>query len=547
MKKIPIPSREEVYEYYVTQCHSHMECLAHFGISHSTFNRWLKQLDIAKTIEDTQNTNLRIYGTPYAIQSEEVQTKKNTTLLNKYGHTTSFYDPAVQERIRQTMLEKYGVEHPAQNSKVRERIAQTCIERYGGVSALTNPEIQAKSQETCLQKYDAPHAASNPDVRQKITDTCLQRYGVTSPLQNADVLNKMKRRQMRLHGYVSHMQKHIQHRDIWLSHEALRQYLTSKQDGYFTITDLAEFFNVTVSGMRYKIHAEQLEDYVEWKPSRSVYEDEIAGILQSWGIQNIKQNVRDILENQEIDLYLEDYKIGIEFNGDYWHSDIYHSDHGGRSTYHQSKSLAAERKGIFLFHIFEYEWTDPIVKENILNRLRTLLSQNTCKIPARKCQVQEITPKVKGKFLALNHIQGNDHSVINLGLFYNGELMACMTFAKPRSAKYTWELSRFCTKHGYNIQGGASKLFVYFIKQLRSGDVIVSYNDITKTTGKVYPLLGFEFASVNAPNYVWMNFLTGDIRSRYQEKEAGEAQRMHDAGYHRICDCGTKTWIYKVK
>lgn len=74
---------------------------------------------------------------------------------------------------------------------------------------------------------------------------------------------------------------------------------------------------------------------------------------------------------------------------------------------------------------------------------------------------------------------------------------------------------------------------------------MVSYNDITKTTGRVYPLLGFEMVSVNAPNYIWMNFSTGDIRSRYQEQAAGETARMHDAGYHRVCDCGTKTWVYK--
>ena len=57
----------------------------------------------------------------------------------------------------------------------------------------------------------------------------------------------------------------------------------------------------------------------------------------------------------------------------------------------------------------------------------------------------------------------------------------------------------------------------------------------------------FECASINEPNYWWVNFDTMDIRSRYQEQEAGEVERMHSQGYHRICDCGTKTWVYTKK
>lgn len=105
-------------------------------------------------------------------------------------------------------------------------------------------------------------------------------------------------------------------------------------------------------------------------------------------------------------------------------------------------------------------------------------------------------------------------------------------------------MSRFCNLHGYCVRGGASKLFKYFVDQLKAGDTISSYNDITKTKGDIYKILGFQCVSINQPNYVWINFNTSDIRTRYQEQTAGEVKRMHDAGYHRICDCGTKTWVY---
>ena len=72
--------------------------------------------------------------------------------------------------------------------------------------------------------------------------------------------------------------------------------------------------------------------------------------------RSFKEKLLNMLHgNNWFDIYLPEYHLGIEFNGSYWHSDIFHTDHKGRSTYHQEKSLKAEEVGIFLFHIFEYE------------------------------------------------------------------------------------------------------------------------------------------------------------------------------------------------
>lgn len=301
-----------------------------------------------------------------------------------------------------------------------------------------------------------------------------------------------------------------------------------------------------------KVFELNLEDYAQHLSDSSNYEFEIRDFLISYcnvKEEEIEMHNRTILAPQEIDIYIPSRHMGIEFNGDYWHCDLHekYQDHGGRSTYHQKKSLQAEEKGVFLFHIFEYEWNDPVVQSNIKNRLKTLLNSNGVKIPARKCVVQQISKEQKKEFLNTNHIQGNDRSSVYYGLFYQGEMVSCMTFTKPKNKQYTWELSRFCNKHNYIVQGGASKLFKHSIQLMNQGDTIVSYNDITKTSGKIYKTLQFSCISINNPNYIWMNFTTGDIRTRYQEQESGEVERMHKLNYHRICDCGTKTWLYKVK
>lgn len=245
----------------------------------------------------------------------------------------------------------------------------------------------------------------------------------------------------------------------------------------------------------------------------SHYEDEICEMLiNDIGIPKaeIKKHVRSGIfdDKREIDIYLPKYKVGIEFNGNYFHSDLQekNSDHNGRSRYHQKKSLDALQKGVFIFHIFEYEWNNLTEKEKIKNRLSSILIKNKRKIAGRKCEVKYITKEQKKVFLDDNHIQGNDHCSQQIGLFLEEELVACMTFVKPKSRKYTWELSRFCSKKGTTVQGGASKLLQFFTRTLQPGDTISSYNDITKTSGHIYEVLGFKCTSVNPPNYIWMNF-----------------------------------------
>ena len=261
----------------------------------------------------------------------------------------------------------------------------------------------------------------------------------------------------------------------------------------------------------------------------------------------MKFHNKSILNGKEIDLYDEEKKIGIEFNGNFWHN-----EYGKNKNYHQQKSLLAEEKGIFIYHIFEYEWIEK--KDKIINQLNNLLGLNQEKIYARKCIIKEVDNESKRIFLEENHLQGNDSSSIKLGLYYNNELVSLMTFVKPRfNKKYQYELSRFCSKNNCNVIGGASKLFKYFIEKYNPQSII-SYSNIAHTKGKLYETLGFELDSISDPNYVWCN--NGhDILTRYQcqkhkllkqgFKGNTEVEIMHNNGFYRIFDCGNKVWIWK--
>ena len=542
---------DQINHYYIDELWNREQICEFFHFSETYFKKLIKEGLVQKktqeqVLQTMNNTNIERYGDANYRNLE----KAKQTLLERYGDEN-------YRNIEQGMKTKADND-PDWKEKYVEKMQATKFERYGD-SGYNNPE---KISETKKENMSDP--VKKESFMNKIKQTKLERYGnefylnitqikqtIFNKYGSSSYLNSKKRINNNLgrFGVKFPEQKNISHYDIWSDNEKFCKYLDDNPNQ--TYKELSTFFNVDRTTINQKVLDLGLQDYIQYLSGSSNYEYEIKDFLISEcniTEEEIEMHNRTVLRPLEIDIYIPSKNIGIEFNGDYWHCDIHEKfqDHGGRSTYHQRKSLQAEEKGIFLFHIFEYEWNNPIVQSNIKNRLKTLLNSNGVRIPARKCIVREISKEQKKEFLNVNHIQGNDRSSVYYGLFYQDELVSCMTFTKPKNTQYTWELSRFCNKHDCIVQGGASKLFKHAVKNMNYGDTIVSYNDITKTSGKIYKTLSFSCISINNPNYIWMNFTTGDIRTRYQEQASGEVDRMHKLNYHRICDCGTKTWLYKV-
>jgi hypothetical protein len=173
-----------------------------------------------------------------------------------------------------------------------------------------------------------------------------------------------------------------------------------------------------------------------YQQNRSNAEDEIIKYIESLVNTTIETNNRTICNGKELDILLPEYKFAIEYNGIYWHNDDNVS-----KQYHLHKTKAAIMNGYSLLHIFDYHWItkQPIVKSIIRSKLN--LSE---RIHARKCTVKIVTSKEKNDFLDETHLQGKCNSKINLGLYYNNELVNLMTFGLPR---YSKEYDYFITRN----------------------------------------------------------------------------------------------------
>lgn len=254
-----------------------------------------------------------------------------------------------------------------------------------------------------------------------------------------------------------------------------------------------------------------------------------------------------ILDGRELDIYIPEKKLAIEFDGLYWHSEV-----NKENNYHFIKTEECERKGIQLIHIFEDEW--KYKQEIVKSRLKGLLGLNE-RMFARKCDCKQISYDESKNFLDMNHIQGNCVSKYRYGLFYNNELVSVMTFGESRFKKGEFELLRFANKLNTNVIGGASRIFKHFLREHQEIKEIISFADRRWSKGNLYEKLGFMKVEKTKPNYFYIingvcenriNFQKHKLVAEGADPNKTEHQIMLEKGYYRIYDCGNMKFRFEM-
>lgn len=294
----------------------------------------------------------------------------------------------------------------------------------------------------------------------------------------------------------------------------------------------------------------------------SAGENEVAEWLKSAGF-NIVRNDRDVLEGFEIDIYIPSRKIGIEFNGAYWH-------HDARLVHpriHETKAARADKVGIGLVTVWDFDWMNKreLVQAMLLHRMGV---GKVDKINARECHVLPVDSKGASEFYDRTHIQGAAwRSIANYGLFSGDIMVACMSFSRGASRRGKtgsdeWELTRYSTDGV--VRGGAGKLLAEFIRE-HAPHAIWSFSDRQHFSGGLYRLLGFMEDGKVAADYRVMHQPSGRVwhKSAWQRRhiaarlaELGmddvfnpetdkrtEREMQALAGCIRIMDSGKTRWL----
>ena len=511
-------------------------------------------------------SNLKRYGVEYYVQSEEFKNKARQTSLSKYGVSNPAMLDQIKEKTIKTNLERYGSKCALGNAEIKAKAIKTNLEKYGVENAAKAAEVKEKVIKTNLERYGCEWAAKNENVKAKIRASALKRYGVTCTLNHPDVKSRAEASMLNRHGVSSPLK----------SAGILAKFRQTKfGNTYEYIASLAENSDVHpafsadefVGGGYDKLYAwkcskcgKQFQAYYangslpvcrgchpkKFGAMQKELEDYIRGIYRG----EVLVNDRTVISPMELDIYLPDLKLAFEFNGTFWHSDGLKG-----KDYHVFKTELCHRHGIHLIHIWEHEW--KFKQPQIKHRLDYILG-NSKPVYARKCSATPISAADANKFCREYHLQGECKAKLHYGLYCQGELVAVMTFGKPRfNGRYQWELLRYCSRE--RVIGGAGKLLKLFEREIKP-ESLITYANRSWSDGNMYARLGFEFNGVSAPNYVYAKGETIIPRYKAQkhklkvllgaelyDESKTETENMLGSGYLKLYDCGNLCFAKSYK
>lgn len=557
------------------------------------------------------NTNLKKFGVKNASENKEIankigksnKLKKDTALikrketnLKKFGSENPMSLDSTKEKMKQTNLEKYGSEYFFSSETGINKIKETFIEKYGSIenknkivrekvkeawNYVDKEEANKKREVTNIKKYGSIENYKNniskkirlkwktldkAAIREKAKNTIITKYGSLENRNKIAIENMIKTNKEK-YGVDFFTQKNISN----LNYLNREKFLEFVENDLFDIEKCCEYFNASRYTINYYKKVFEINN-----TNKSPQQKTQRFIFSKIKTENKLINDRKVISPHELDIFLPECNLAIEYDGLMYHSfgkskySIFNNTKE-EPNYHLRKTELCESNGIQLFHIFEGESIDLW-----LSMIHNKLGLNT-RIPARKCYIREITNKETNAFLNENHIQGFINSKINLGLYINLKdfvkfsnlpeglnsedneiLVAVMTFSSPRFNKnYEYELIRFCNLKNTNVVGGASKLFKYFARNYNPKSII-SYANRRFSDGNLYKKLGFKLKNITKPNYFYFknNSFELESRNKYQKHklkdilkdfnpELTETENMFLNGYRKIYDCGNFVFEYR--
>ena len=420
-----------------------------------------------------------------------------------------------EEKKKKTSLEKYGTEHANQNAEVKTKIRQN------------NDYEKAKDtrKSTMMEQYGVSSVMQVQEFKDRQVQSCtLNRTAIEMSRHQHRMRSKLIMVQDRIPEYISIL--HLAPNNTEFS-----TFLCTKCDTEFE----AKTYNKCTS-----IRCKNCNPYYS---HTSQGEKEVLEFVKSICSTEVLQNTRSVIAPYELDIYITEKKLAIEYCGAYYHSVRFRDP-----DYHQMKQQACEALGIKLLTIFDYEWNDNA--QGFMNKIRNEF-RSTKALYARKGTVREIGSTEYSEFCTAWHLQGPANASVKLGLFISDELVSVMSFSTPRFTKqYQYELIRFCSST--SVHGAASKLLKYFIRTYNPGSII-TYANLRWSTGALYERIGFEYLSSTEPSYVYHKSACA-VLSRWQCMKGKisspgdtrtEQEIMESDGYYRVYDCGNKVYVLR--
>ena len=400
---------------------------------------------------------------------------------------------AAYTKSKQTNLEKYGVDNPAKSNECQNKIKQTNLERGGHICSFHRKDVKEKIISNNLKNYGVPHY---------------------SQINFSDIA-----------------------KEIYFDDNKFLDLANKKSPN-----EVANLLSLDYTTVLNKYHDLGI------KTPKSTYEEEIINFLNELKIP-YEHNNRKILSPKELDFYIPNKNIAIEFNGEYFHSSRLLD-----KNYHLDKFKKCEANNIQLLTIFQSDWNSK--KDLYKNKIRSLIGLSEKGVFARKTNIKKIENKQAIEFLDTYHLQGSTKNIIHsYGAFYEDILIGVIVFNKQRITN-DLELIRYCS-NGKNNPGLFSKLLNFSIQDINP-DKIITFSNNLYSDGNLYRKNNFILENEIPSDYQYFykgkiyhksNFSKRKLKDKFnipeeviQKHTEEEITKSYDI--FKIYDCGKKKFIW---
>ena len=207
-------------------------------------------------------------------KNEETLNKRRKTCLSKYGEDNVLKVQEIKEKASASCLKNFGVKNPMQNEEIYNKAISTCIEKYGDTFRQKNCE---KAQNTLLERYGYNNPSLCEEFVIKRQKTCLDKYGYNNVLLIPEIKEKIKVTNLEKYGCENPLSSHDIRRKCAKTLHSSGKIATSSQQK--TIFDM---------------------------------------IVKNFPENQVELNY--VIDNYFLDICILDFKLNIEYDGNYWHS-----------------------------------------------------------------------------------------------------------------------------------------------------------------------------------------------------------------------------------
>jgi len=331
--------------------------------------------------------------------------------------------------------------------------------------------------------------------------TNLKKHGVVHVMQSPEVKSKTRKSKIK-NGHI-----------IVINGKTIKEIAVEKN-----------YAETTIQKMNKKYGSSFVEDLSPDRQKTGI-EQKILKILKNFGV-DFSWNKK--FGNYRPDFRLEKYKLIIECDGLYWHSD---AKDRMNSKYHINKRIFYESKGYTLLGFYEDEIDTKIdiVSSIIGNKLGL-----SGKYFARKTEIKMVPTTQSNEFFEFHHLMGKGRGK-TVGLYVGDMLVSAMRIVKKGSG---FDISRFCNRMKTTVIGGFSKILSY-IKKNFTVDFIQTFID--RRYGKGNYLSSFGFTNkTEHPSFGWVKGNSRIHRLNFRSSSG------YVSGWFKLWDYGQSKWVLEI-